>query len=260
MRDLTVSLLQTTLHWLDPASNRAHFDDLIGDVSRRDRPDLIVMPEMFSTGFTMAPADHAESMDGETVAWMRLVARDYGVTLCGSLVIEVNGRYFNRLIWMPPDGDAGWYDKRHLFRMAGEHEHYSAGTERRIFTLNEWRICPLVCYDLRFPAWSRGIDAFDLQIFVANWPAARSSAWRALLPARAIENQSYVIGVNRIGVDGNDVKYSGHSAAFDYLGHVLIDCVDQNCAESVRLQAAPLDRYRTKFPAWRDADRIYIED
>ncbi len=260
MQDLTVALVQTHLHWHDPAANRAHFDGLIDGVARDDLPDLIVLPEMFATGFTMDAAAHAETMEGDSVAWMRLVARDYGVTLCGSLIIEDDGRYFNRLIWMPPDGAAGCYDKRHLFRMANEHEHYSAGTARSVFSLGEWRVCPLVCYDLRFPAWSRGINEFDLQIFVANWPAARRSAWRTLLPARAVENQCYVVGVNRVGKDGNDIRYSGDSGAFDYLGNTLLDCGAEARTDTVRLPGAPLERYREKFPAYLDADRFTIAD
>jgi predicted amidohydrolase len=260
VRDLTVSLLQTSLRWQDPAGNRAAFDGLIAELDRSGAaPDLIVLPEMFTTGFTMDATAHAETMDGDTVAWLALVARDYGVTLCGSLIVAEQGHYYNRMIWMPPDGETGWYDKRHLFRMAGEHEHYSAGTTRRIFTRDDWRVCPLVCYDLRFPAWSRGVNDFDLQIFVANWPAPRSSAWRTLLPARAIENQCYVIGVNRIGTDGNDVRYSGDSAAYDYLGNKLVDCGDQARTATVTLSGAKLARYREKFPAYLDADKFRIE-
>lgn len=259
MQDLTVTLLQTQLHWQDPAANRAHFDNLIDAIDRSNgSPDLVVLPEMFATGFTMETATFAEAMDGESVAWMSLIARDYEVTLCGSLIIEDDGRFYNRLIWMPPDGTVAWYDKRHLFRMAGEHEHFSAGNERRVFTLNGWRICPLVCYDLRFPAWSRGINEFDLQIFIANWPAARRSAWRTLLPARAIENQCYAIGVNRIGTDGKDIHYAGDSGAFDYLGNAMVECAENECSETLILQRAPLDRYREKFPAYLDADAFKI--
>lgn len=259
MQDLTVSLLQTQLQWHDAAANRAHFDGLIDHVVHEAAPQLVVLPEMFATGFTMDAAAYAEPMDGESVEWMRLVARDYEVTLCGSLIIDDDGRHFNRLIWMPPDGDAGWYDKRHLFRMAGEHEHYSAGEARPVFALHGWRVCPLVCYDLRFPVWSRGIDEFDLQIFVANWPAARRSAWQTLLPARAVENQCYVVGVNRIGTDGNDVRYAGDSGAWDYLGNRLLDSGAEPCTETVNLQAAALQRYRKKFPAYLDADSFTLD-
>ncbi|MFQ5636228.1 MAG: amidohydrolase, partial [Gammaproteobacteria bacterium] len=244
MRDLTLSLLQTHLHWQDAAANRAHFEGLIAEIGGSNAaPDLIVLPEMFTTGFTMDAAAHAETMDGDSVAWMEIVARDYGVTLCGSLIIEDGGRYYNRLVWMPPNGNPGWYDKRHLFRMASEQEHYSAGRERRIFMLNDWRVCPLVCYDLRFPAWCRGVNEFDLQIFVANWPATRRSAWCALLPARAIENQCYAVGVNRIGTDGNDRRYSGDSGVYDYLGAALADCGDKAQTTTLTLSGAALERY-----------------
>lgn len=253
-------MIQTGLHWQAPEANRAEFDGLIAAIDRSDQaPDLVVLPEMFTTGFTMDASDHAETMEGDSVAWMRLAAQDYGVTLCGSLVIEDAGRYYNRLIWMPPSGDAGWYDKRHLFRMADEHEHYSAGDGRRIFKLGDWRICPLVCYDLRFPAWCRGVNEFDLQIFVANWPATRGSAWRMLLPARAIENQCYVVGVNRVGDDGNDRHYAGESGAFDYLGNPLADFGAEARTETVTLPGAPLERYRRKFPAYLDADTFTID-
>jgi predicted amidohydrolase len=256
VQDLNITLIQSPLAWQDPAANRLHFTGLISRLS--GRTDLIILPEMFATGFTMAPEMNAESMDGDSVGWMRSTARDRGVTLCGSLVIAADGHFYNRLIWMPPDGVVGWYDKRHLFRMAGEDRHYTAGTERHIFSLGGWRICPLVCYDLRFPVWSRGADAFDLQIFVANWPAARGTAWRALLPARAVENQCYVAGVNRIGVDGNGVRYAGDSLAAGPLGDLLADLGDREDSITVKLDAEALNRYREKFPAWRDADRFEL--
>jgi len=258
VQDLTVTLIQTTLDWHDAPANRARFDGLI---ARIDEPtDLIVLPEMFTTGFTMEAERHAEQMDGDTIAWMRLVARDFGVTLCGSLIVEVNGHYYNRLIWMPPDASPGWYDKRHLFRMAGEHRHFTPGRQRAIFELNGWRICPLVCYDLRFPVFSRGIDTFDLLIYIANWPQARRSAWRTLLPARAVENLCYCVGVNRIGTDGNDVAYAGDSMVTDFLGNIAADCDSNEQIVTTRLDGTALQRYRKRFPAHRDADRYRIED
>jgi omega-amidase len=221
--------------------------------------NLIVLPEMFTTGFTMDAAAHAETMDGESIAWMRLVAQDFEVTVCGSLIIEEQGRYYNRLIWMPPDGECKIYDKRHLFRMADEQEHFAAGTERSVFTLNGWRVLPLVCYDLRFPVWSRGVDEFDLMIYVANWPTPRRSAWQILLPARGVENQCYVAGVNRIGTDGNDVHCSGDSVVTDFFGKELANCGDRDCAETISLSGAALERYRKKFPAYLDADSFTIK-
>jgi predicted amidohydrolase len=199
-------------------------------------------------------------MDGPTVDWMRGIARRHDVTLAGSLVIRDGDSFRNRLVWMPPAGEPAWYDKRHLFRMADEHRHYAAGERRLEVDIRGWRVCPLVCYDLRFPVWSRGAGAFDLQLFVANWPAARRSAWRALLPARAVENQCYCIGVNRVGTDGNGVAYSGDSLAADYLGNLVADLGDAEQGVTVRLDGAALLRYREKFPAWRDADAFRLLD
>ena len=257
VQDLTLTIIQTELAWEDPAANRAHFDGLIAGIE--EPTDLIVLPETFSTGFTMDAAANAETMDGDTVSWMRLVAKDFGTTLCGSLVIEEDGRYYNRLIWMPPDGNCGFYDKRHLFRMGGERENYSPGSGKSIFTIKDWRVLPLVCYDLRFPVWSRGIDEFELLLFVANWPKPRRSAWQVLLPARGVENLCYVAGVNRIGADGNDVVCAGDSIVSDYLGKEIVNCGDRDCAETVTLSGANLERYRKKFPAYLDADRFTID-
>ena len=256
MQNLTVTLIQTRLSWHDPAANREHFERLIEE--HASASDVVVLPEMFTTGFTMEAAKHAETMDGESIGWMRQLARDRNTTLCGSLIIDADGRFYNRLIWMSPDGELEHYDKRHLFRMAGEDQHYASGTQRRIVELNSWRICPLICYDLRFPVWSRGIDEFDLMIFVANWPAARGSAWRMLLPARAIENQCYALGVNRIGEDGNGIQYCGDSAVHDYLGATVANCNDLDCVKTVSLDGDALQRYRKKFPAYLDADEFTI--
>lgn len=256
MQALNVTLIQTQLHWHNPAANRRQFENEIAGI--KEPTDLIVLPEMFTTGFTMDAAHHAETMDGETVAWMGSVAREKRVTLCGSLIIEEHGDYYNRLIWMPPDGELHTYDKRHLFRMAEEQEHYAAGRQRRIFRLGDWRVCPLVCYDLRFPVWSRGIDEFELLLYVANWPKARRSAWRVLLPARAVENLCYVVGVNRVGTDGNDKAYAGDSIAVDHLGNTLVDCGGEANTVTISLDGEKLLRYRRKFPAHLDADRFEI--
>lgn len=258
MQDLTVTLIQTTLDWQAAGSNRSRIDGLIAGIG--EPADLIILPEMFTTGFTMDAPRHAETMDGDTVTWMRLAARDYEATICGSLIIEEGGHFYNRLIWMPPDGPAGWYDKRHLFRMAGEHDHFAQGHKRSIFEIKGWRICPLVCYDLRFPVFCRGIDEYELLIFIANWPKARRSAWQTLLPARAVENLCYTIGVNRVGVDGNDVAYAGDSAVVNFLGNEVVNCGGNECVVTARLDAAALQRYREKFPAHRDADRFRITE
>ncbi len=258
MQDLTVTLIQTTLDWHDAGANRARLDGLIAGI---DEPtDLIILPEMFTTGFTMDAENYSEHMDGDTIAWMKLVARDFGTTLCGSLIIEENGYFYNRLIWMPPDTPAGRYDKRHLFRMAREHEYFTPGRDRSIFELNGWRICPLICYDLRFPVFSRGIDAFDLLIYIANWPKPRRSAWRTLLPARAVENLCYSAGVNRIGTDGNSIAYAGDSMVIDFLGHMIEDCGSNEQVITTRLDGTALQRYRKKFPAHQDADHYHLDD
>ena len=252
MQDLTVTLLQTALAWHEPAANRAHFSELLRGLP--EPADLVVLPEMFTTGFTMDVRGQAETMAGPTVAWMAGLARELNVTLCGSLIVEEAGRFHNRCVWMPPDGRLVHYDKRHLFRMAGEHEHFTAGDRREIVTLKGWRICPLVCYDLRFPVWSRGANAFDLLLYVANWPAARRSAWQSLLPARAVENQCYVAGVNRVGTDGRGVAYAGDSGLHDYLGQTLANLGEAPGHCTVTLGLDALQRYREKFPAYLDAD------
>jgi omega-amidase len=258
MQDLSVTLIQSPLHWHDAPANRAHFDGLMADIAMPT--DLVILPEMFTTGFTMDAAAFSETMAGETVAWMTLLAQDFQTTLCGSLIVEDAGAYYNRLIWASPDGGIKHYDKRHLFRMADEHKYFSAGSERPVFELKGWRIRPLICYDLRFPVWSRGINDYDLMVVIANWPAARRSAWQVLLPARAVENQCYVAGVNRTGDDGNDIRYAGDSAVFDYLGKPVLSCEDEPRIETVTLSGAALERYRQKFPVYLDADPFTISD
>jgi omega-amidase len=256
MTDLRITLFQADLAWQDPAANRARLGERLRAL--REPGDLVLLPEMFSTGFTMDAVGQAETMEGETVAWMAGLARELDCTLGGSLIVRDGDHYYNRFIWMPPGGKPGHYDKRHLFRMAGEHQHFAPGQRRETFTLKGWRVCPLVCYDLRFPVWSRGTNAFDLLLYVANWPAARRSAWRALLPARAVENQCYVAGVNRVGTDGKDIPYSGDSGAWDYLGHPLLELGDGPGVATVTLDREALDRYREKFPAWQDADSFTL--
>lgn len=252
MQDLTITLVQSPLAWHDPAANRQHFGGLLRALP--GPTDLVILPEMFTTGFTMDTRAQAESMSGPTIEWLAAMAAELDAVICGSLVIEDGGRYFNRLVWMPPDGRHRHYDKRHLFRMAGEHEHFAAGRDRLITQLKGWRVCPLVCYDLRFPVFSRGADAYDLLLYVANWPAARRTAWRALLPARAVENQCYVAGVNRIGTDGKGIVYAGDSGVYDHLGQPLADLGGEDGQVTLTLSLQALARYREKFPAWRDAD------
>jgi omega-amidase len=253
---LRVTLLQADLAWQDPEANRhrlaAHFRGLAGHT------DLIVLPEMFSTGFTMDAASLAEHMDGPTVGWMREEAAAMGCAIAGSLIVSDAGRCRNRLIWARSDGTIAHYDKRHLFRMAGEHEHYAAGDERLTVELKGWRIRPLVCYDLRFPVWSRSRGDCDLLLYVANWPARRAHAWSVLLKARAIENQCYVAGVNRIGRDGNGATYAGDSVVIDYLGRPVTSEGGGDRVETAVLDLESLTAYRTDFPVHLDADEFTV--
>ena len=257
MRTLKVALVQTAPHWHAPAANRALFDGLMDGVSADT--DLVVLPEMLSTGFTMASTEVAEAMSGETVGWMRDRAARTRATLAGSVVIEEAGRYFNRLVWMPSDGNAVVYDKRHLFRMASEHRHYDAGSQRVNATLGEWRVRLSICYDLRFPVWLRRQDDYDILLCVANWPAARQPAWQALLRARAVENQCYVVAVNRIGRDGNGVDYAGGSAVCSPDGETLAEAAGVEAVMHVSLDLGGLQGLRDSFPAWQDADRFSLE-
>ena len=253
---LRVTLVQTELQWQDPAGNRhrlaAHFRGLLGHT------DLVVLPEMFSTGFSMDAAALAEDMDGPTVGWMREEAAALGCVVTGSLIVREEGHCRNRLVWARPDGTVEHYDKRHLFRVAGEQDHYAAGTRRLVVDLKGWRVCPMICYDLRFPVWSRNRDDYDLLLYVANWPQRRAHAWSTLLRARAIENLSYVVGVNRIGKDGNGASYSGDSVALDYLGQPLSSEGGGDRVETAVLDLESLQSYRASFPAHLDADRFEL--
>lgn len=223
------------------------------------KTELVLLPEMFSTGFSMRPEIFAEPMSGETVSWMKRVSREKNVILTGSVIIEDNGNYFNRLIWMLPNGVHGYYDKRHLFAYAGENEHYEPGHKRLIASVNGWRVNLQVCYDLRFPVWARqqihgNHTEYDLLIYVANWPQRRSHAWKTLLQARAIENQCYVAGVNRVGYDGNDIYHSGDSMLVDGLGQVLYHKADADDIHTITIHKSDLDDTRSRFPFWKDAD------
>jgi predicted amidohydrolase len=263
--DLRVSLIQGDTLWHDPEGNRARYGEMMAPL--RGQTDLIVLPETFTSGFSNEAIHRAEGMDGPTVAWIREQAKVLGAVVTGSVQIREGEGVFNRLLWATPDGDLRQYDKRHLFRMAKEHERYAAGRDRLTVELKGWRICPLVCYDLRFPVFIRnrfGVEAenrfdYDLLIFVANWPSARRHAWRSLLPARAIENLSYVAAVNRVGRDGNGIDYSGDSVVDDFLGQPLVECGAQPEVATVTLSAQSLAEHRTRFPAQLDADRFQIE-
>ena len=255
MPDLTVAIVQDTLDWEQPEANRQRFAARLDEVAGAD---LAVLPEMFSSGFTMNAAGLAETMDGPTVAWLRGQAAARNLALAGSLVIEDGGQYFNRMLVAMPDGQLDCYDKRHLFRMAGEDDAYTAGTARTIVDLEGWAIAPFVCYDLRFPVWTRRRDDYDVAIFVANWPAPRHDAWATLLKARAMENQAFVIGVNRVGTDGNGIEYPGGSVVLDYLGRELADCGTGQATRIATLSRAALDDARERFPVHRDADDFHL--
>lgn len=244
--------------WEDKAANLRHYEDLIRAIPAPRQ--VVLLPEMFSTGFTMQPAPHAETMAGPTVNWMQETARKHRIILCGSIIIQERGHYYNRLIWMQPDGVFYHYDKRHLFTYAGEQKQYTPGNKRLIVQVNGWRICPLICYDLRFPVFSRNDAeaAYDLLIYPANWPEKRRTAWRTLLRARAIENQCYVAGINRVGVDGNGHPYSGDSAVIDPLGEVLWEGGREEEVHTLRLDKTLLTDYRAAFPALKDADSFRL--
>ena len=256
MSALNVALVQAAPHWHDAAANRALFDAALADLD--DATDLVVLPEMLSTGFTMASQEVAETMAGDTVAWLRERAARLGVTLAGSLVIADRGRYFNRLVWMPPDGHEVIYDKRHLFRMADEHAHYAAGDQRVTVNIGPWRVRLTVCYDLRFPVWLRSTGDYDVLLCVANWPAVRQTAWNTLLRARAVENLCYTVAVNRVGRDGNGVDYAGGSAVYDAEGASLVEVFDDETVAKASLDLDRLRDYRRRFPAWQDADGFEV--
>jgi predicted amidohydrolase len=253
MQDLTITLVQTELVWEDIDANLKLFNTRINGIS--EPTDLIVLPEMFSSGFSMNAQPLAEEMDGKAVTWLRDKASEKNAVITGSVMVKDGGRFYNRLVWARPDGDLLVYDKKHLFRYAGEDKVYTAGRQQVTVGLNGWRIRPFICYDLRFPIWTRNLDrAYDLAIFVANWPASRAAQWRALLRARAIENQAFVAAVNRVGTDGNGFVYSGHSALIDPMGQVGFEQEDLACTPTLRLNYKVLNDYRTQFPAWMDAD------
>jgi omega-amidase len=257
MRDLNIALLQAELHWGNPQANRQTLAGMIAqEVSSAD---LVVLPEMFTTGFTMDVQSNGESLDGQTANWLQSLAVEHDMAICGSVIIHDGDYFYNRLLWAGSDGSMQFYDKRHLFRMAQEHHHFRAGRSRLVVELQGWRICPLICYDLRFPVWSRGANEFDLLIYVANWPAARESAWTTLLPARAVENQCYVAGVNCVGKDDNNATYSGASLIADYFGNALATGSDEKETISATLSLEKLNRYREKFPAWKDADSFTVD-
>ena len=258
MQDLKVSIIQTPIFWEQKDENLKMFSQKINAIT--EETDLIILPEMFTTGFTMKPSQFAEVTESETLKRMLSWASYKNCVITGSIIVKEKNSYFNRLIWVRPNGTYETYDKRHLFRFAGEHQQYSAGSKKLIVKLKGWKICPLICFDLRFPVWSRNLNQeYDCLIYVANWPAVRSSAWNTLLQARAHENKCYVIGVNRIGNDGNQIPYSGDSEIIEPKGDVISTIQpNEQRTETVNLSWVNLDNYRKKFPVSEDADNFKI--
>lgn len=266
MRPLTITLLQQELLWESPQQNRDKFESLILQLA--PGAQLVILPEMFTTGFSMRPAGFAETMEGPTVQWMRKMAVTRKIILTGSLIITENNHYYNRLIWMLPNGSMGYYDKRHLFGFAGEDQHFTKGGKRLIAVANGWRINLQVCYDLRFPVWTRNrmvqegdgavLPEYDLLIYVANWPEKRKLAWTSLLQARAIENQCFVAGVNRVGKDGNGFEHSGDSMLIHPAGDILYQGKHQEDIFTYTLSPQELFETRERFPFLEDQDRFNI--
>jgi omega-amidase len=259
MSNIKVSIVQTPLYWEDPAQNREMLGEKINAIS--GDAEIFVLPEMFTTGFTMNPQKCAESHKGETFQWMKKLAEEKNAVITGSIATEENGNYYNRLIWMQPDGNYHQYDKKHLFSFAGENQHFTPGRNKVIVEYKGWKILLMICYDLRFPVWiknnyseEKGFD-YDCILCVANWPEARSHPWRVLLMARAIENQCFVIGVNRIGQDGNNVMYSGDSALISPLGENFSNIMpNQETVETIPMPRCQLDDFRKKFRVALDWD------
>jgi len=266
MNNLTINLIQTELKWESVKENQEHFSDLISQI---DKTDLIILPEMFTTGFSMNSAELAETVNGKSTLWMKEQAAKKNAVVCGSIIIEEKDTYYNRLIWMRPDGTFESYDKRHLFRMANENNHFSSGASKLIVELKGWRICPLVCYDLRFPVWSRNKAKtdrktyanwdYDILLYIANWPEARIKAWEKLIYARAIENQCFVAAVNRIGKDGKDINYSGNSMLVDAKGELIWKAKDNyEEVKTLEISKIELEAFREKFPVGMDGDSFKI--
>lgn len=253
---INIALVQTELFWEEKFNNLAHFDNLIRTI---ENADIIVLPEMFTTGFSMQTEKLFERMDGTTVNWLKTKAKEKKCAVCGSIIIREGDKNYNRFIWADENGNISWYDKRHLFRMANENDHFSAGENKIIIEYKGWKIQPLICYDLRFPVWARNKNnAYDLLLYVANWPEARRNPWMTLLKARAIENLCYVAGVNRIGTDGRGINHAGDSMIVDFKGDVINHLEYEKVILQAEIYKEELDIFREKFPAYKDADGFSI--
>jgi omega-amidase len=254
---MKIALIQSSLFWENPKANRNHFEVKINALT--EKVDLIVLPEMFSTGFTMNPEAVFETMQGETIHWMQSLAKAKNSAITGSLVIKENGNFYNRLLFVFPSGEIQFYDKRHLFTLAGEDKVYTSGKEKLIVEYQGWKICPLICYDLRFPVFARNTEDYDLLIYVANWPKARIQAWDILLKARSVENLCYTIGVNRIGFDDNNFEYNGHSQTVDFLGNYVLEPQETEGVFIVELSKEKLVETRNKFGFLNDRDAFELK-
>jgi len=256
---LTLTFMQLDTIWESPSANKDTIDRLFSDI--QVETDILILPEMFTTGFSMEPEKLAEDMQGPTVEWMVEKASEWKCVLTGSIIINSSGDYMNRLLWVTPSGQVLYYDKKHLFRMGEENEHYTSGREILLTKLNEWRFRPLICYDLRFPVWSRNRADYDVLIYVANWPESRREVWKNLLIARALENQAYVVGVNRIGKDGRNISYSGDSLVIDPRGQIISQTRPfQESVETLKISLDELQDFREKFPVHLDADEFTIKN
>jgi len=254
MQNLKITIIQPDIIWEDIKSNLEKYSEIISSI---ESTDVIVLPEMFATGFTMNPKVLKEKMDGASVQWMKKTAVEKNASVVGSLIIEDKGKIFNRAIWVFPDGRTEFYNKRHLFSMGKENLHYSSGSEKVIVEFRGWKFCPLICYDLRFPVWSRNTENYDVLIYMANWPSPRHNHWKALLIARAVENQSYCFGVNRMGIDGTGLKYKGDSGLISPGG--LAEFIGENeCSKTFEISNSQLQEYRKKFPFLKDLDEFRI--
>jgi predicted amidohydrolase len=253
---MQVALVQTTLEWENPSYNRALLDKKLSTIS--PHTDLVVLPEMFTTGFTMHPHHCAETMEGPTIKWMQRWAQHLQAALVGSVAIEENGLYYNRLLFVTPAGNVLNYDKKHRFALAGEDQVYEAGKHRLCIDYKGWKICPFICYDLRFPVFSRNTEDYDISLYVANWPAPRIQAWDVLLRARAVENMCYTLGVNRVGIDGNGLEYPGHSQAIDCFGNYLLSPQPTEGLYTVVLDKEKLVDSRLRFPFLNDRDPFTV--
>ncbi len=256
MENLRLAYLQQNIVWENTAANLRKID---GFLKQMPETDLLILPEMFNTGFTNNTTKLAQTMDGQLVGWMKERASDYNMAIMGSAIINDNGHFVNRLIFAYPCADVKWYDKRHLFRMGNEHEHFTGGSNKVIFNYFGWRIRPLICYDLRFPVWSRNQNDYDLLVYVANWPKPRREVFTTLLKARAIENQCYVAGVNRVGTDGQNIEYSGDSLIINPMGNIIsVIEGEEEKLKTVSLSLSELKAFRDKFPVHLDADKFTI--